>query len=111
MREGKIKINSIRLLEEFDTFIYNGNKPEHADGFNDDLIFALGVLLFVRDTEYFKHFASRDLYKAMIGAISNQKTEIGEKIILDSKPNEGIIMTSNNKKSDDDNDLSWLISS
>lgn len=111
MREGKIKINSIRLLEEFDTFIYNGNKPEHADGFNDDLIFSLGVLLFVRDTEYFKHFASRDLYKAMIGAISNQKTEIGDKLNFDSKPTEGIIMTSNNKKSDDDNDLSWLISS
>lgn len=111
MREGKIKINSIRLLEEFDTFIYNGNKPEHSDGFNDDLIFALGVLLFVRDTEYFKHFASRDLYKAMIGAISNQKTGIGEKINLDSKPTEGLIMTSQNKKSDDDNDISWLISS
>lgn len=111
MREGKIKINSTRLLEEFDTFIYNGNKPEHADGFNDDLIFALGVLLFVRDTEYFKHFASRDLYKAMIGAISNQKTGIGEKITLDDKPIEGVIVTSRNTKADDDNDISWLISS
>jgi hypothetical protein len=111
MREGKIKINSVRLLEEFDTFIYNGNKPEHADGFNDDLIFALGVLLFVRDTEYFKNFASRDLYKAMIGSISNQKTGIGEKINLDAKSTEGVILTSRNTKADDDNDISWLISS
>jgi voltage-gated potassium channel Kch len=111
MREGKIKINSVRLLEEFDTFIYNGNKPEHADGFNDDLIFALGVLLFVRDTEYFKHFASRDLYKAMIGSISNQKTGIEEKINLDAKSTEGVILTSRNTKADDDNDISWLISS
>lgn len=111
MREGKIKINSVRLLEEFDTFIYNGNKPEHADGFNDDLIFALGVLLFVRDTEYFKNFASRDLYKAMIESISNQRTGIGEKINLDAKSTEGVILTSRNTKADDDNDISWLISS
>jgi hypothetical protein len=111
MREGKIKINSVRLLEEFDTFIYNGNKPEHADGFNDDLIFALGVLLFIRDTEYFKNFASRDLYKAMIESISNQRTGIGEKINLDAKSTEGVILTSRNTKADDDNDISWLISS
>lgn len=108
MREGKLKINSIRLLEEFDTFIYNGNKPEHADGFNDDLIFALGVLLFARDTEYYKHFASRDLYKAMLGAISHQKTGINDKISFDSKPTDGTIQTSFNDEADDDNDLGWL---
>jgi hypothetical protein len=109
MREGKLKINSIRLLEEFDTFIYNGNKPEHADGFNDDLIFSLGVLLFVRDTEYYKHFASRDLYKAMLGAISHQTTGINDKISFDSKIPEGAIQTSNKTKADDDDtNLDWL---
>ena len=112
MREGKIKINSIRLLEEFDTFIYNGNKPEHADGFNDDLIFALGVLLFVRDTEYYKHFASRDLYKAMLGAISHQRTGMNEKVSFDNKLPDGTIQTSNKSKAeDDDNDMSWLYGS
>lgn len=112
MREGKLKLNSIRLLEEFDTFIYNGNKPEHADGFNDDLIFALGVLLFVRDTEYYKHFASRDLYKAMLGAISHQRTGMDDKVSFDSKLPDGAIQTSNkNKAEDDDNDMSWLYGS
>lgn len=112
MREGKLKINSIRLLEEFDTFIYNGNKQEHADGFNDDLIFALGVLLFVRDTEYYKHFASRDLYKAMLGAISHQRTGMDEKVSFDSKLPDGTIQTSNKGKAeDDDNDMSWLYGS
>lgn len=112
MREGKLKLNSIRLLEEFDTFIYNGNKPEHADGFNDDLIFALGVLLFVRDTEYYKHFASRDLYKAMLGAISHQRTGMEDRINFDSKLPEGTIQTSiKDKASDDDNDISWLYGS
>lgn len=109
MREGKLKINSIRLLEEFDTFIYNGNKPEHADGFNDDLIFALGVLLFVRDTEYYKHFASRDLYKAMLGAISHETTGMSDKITFDSKLPEGAIHTSTKTKAeDDDSNLDWL---
>lgn len=112
MREGKFKINSTRLLEEFDTFIYNGNKAEHADGFNDDLIFALGVLLFVRDTEYYKHFASRDLYKAMLGAISHQRTGMDEKVSFDSKLPDGTIQTSNKGKAeDDDNDMSWLYGS
>lgn len=112
MREGKLKINSIRLLEEFDTFIYNGNKPEHADGFNDDLIFALGVLLFARDTEYYKHFASQDLYKAMLGAISHQKTGMNDKVSFDNKLPDGTIQTSTkNKAGEDDNDLSWLYGS
>lgn len=108
MREGKLKINSTRLLEEFDTFIYNGNKAEHADGFNDDLIFALGVLLFVRDTEYYKHFASKELYAAMLGAISNQKTNFNEKIQFENTPREGTIQTSTNTEAEDDNDLGWL---
>ena len=47
----------------------------------------------------------------MIESISNQRTGIGEKINLDAKSTEGVILTSRNTKADDDNDISWLISS
>ena len=44
MRDMEIKIFSNRLLTEFETFIYNGEKIEHAPGFHDDLIFAFAKI-------------------------------------------------------------------
>ena len=43
MREGSLILYSKRLMAEFQTFVMNGDKPEHEPGFNDDLIIALGL--------------------------------------------------------------------
>jgi hypothetical protein len=50
MRENAITIQSSRLLAEFETFIWKNGKAEALQGYNDDLIFALGIGLWVRDT-------------------------------------------------------------
>ncbi len=111
MRDGKLKIRSSRLLEEFDTFIYNGIKQEHAPGYNDDLIFALGVLLFVRDTEYNSIISSNNIIKAMINSMSHSKTGYNEVMKFDPKVTSGVIMTSQKDIAKDDNDLNWLYGS
>jgi len=72
MRETQVKIYSKRLLTEFRTFIHKGDKPEHADGYNDDLIFAFAIALFMRDTEFDNVFKSKEFFKAMIESISYQ---------------------------------------
>ena len=74
MREMQIKINSRRLLAEFRTFINKGDKPEHAPGYNDDLIFAFAIGLFMRDTEFDNVFKSKEFFKAMLDSISYQSS-------------------------------------
>jgi hypothetical protein len=50
MREADLKINSLRTLHEMEVFIWNKGKAEAQEGYNDDLIMALGIALWVRDT-------------------------------------------------------------
>lgn len=118
MREGIIKIHSTRLLNEFDTFIYlDGIKAQHAPGFHDDLIIALGIGLFIREKEFENVFLNREFYQQMFGAVSysngqnyiandpnvianeyKQKTQEQYKIPNIQNPN-----------STDDEDLRWLL--
>lgn len=69
MREGNLIIHSPRLLSEMKTFIMKGERPEAEQGFNDDLIFALGLALYVRDTEYGNVALTSNMYKSMLDSI------------------------------------------
>jgi len=50
MRENAITVQSSRTITEFETFIWKNGKAEALSGYNDDLVFALGIGLWVRDT-------------------------------------------------------------
>jgi hypothetical protein len=50
MREQSITIRSIRTVTELETFIWKNGRAEALDGYNDDLVMALGIGLWVRDT-------------------------------------------------------------
>ncbi len=101
MRDMQIKINSNRLLIEFETFIYNGEKIEHAPGFNDDLIFAFAIALLIRDTEFESVFWNK-----------KKTIEMLEMITHSSQNLETLNLEGNEKKpwdeDDDLNDTSWL---
>ena len=67
IRNNIISIYSSRLLNEIKTFVWNNNKPEAMRGYNDDLVMALAIACWVRDTalsvnqrdiEYTKAFMS-----------------------------------------------------
>ena len=45
-----VEIYSERTLEELLTFIWNGQKAEALQGYNDDLVMSLCISLWVRDT-------------------------------------------------------------
>lgn len=45
----ELNLNSSRLYIEFTTWIWNGDKPDHAEGAHDDLIIALGLCLYLRN--------------------------------------------------------------
>jgi hypothetical protein len=50
MRENSITIRSPRTIAEFETFIWKNGRAEALTGYNDDLVMALGIGLWVRDT-------------------------------------------------------------
>ena len=49
-RERAVIIHSIRLIEELKTFIWENGKAQAAENYNDDLVMALAIGLWVRDT-------------------------------------------------------------
>lgn len=124
LREGSLKIYSKRLMSEFRTFVQKGERPEAEKGKNDDLIFALAIGLFIRDTEYQNAAESKEMYKGMLDAIGYCSQSIagqsfstnsnGEEI-SDIPPDAGGIFFnsfSKDKKDDGDdfNNLGWLLS-
>lgn len=50
MREKSVIIHSKRTINEFKTFIWKNGRAEALPRYNDDLVFALGIGLWVRDT-------------------------------------------------------------
>ena len=108
MREGEIEINSIALLDEFQTFIFTEAgknsteaKPQHAPGYHDDLIFALGITLVMRDTEYQKAFWTADDLNAMLSGFEVKQSNFE----LDKTQS---ITKTTSDRDDDINDISWL---
>lgn len=50
MRDMSVIIRSKRTIDEFFTFIWHNGRAEAARGYNDDLVMALGMGLWIRDT-------------------------------------------------------------
>lgn len=63
-----ILIRSSRLIDELFTFIWNGGRAEAMRGYNDDLVMALSIGLWVRNTALRLRQEGIDLTKNMLGA-------------------------------------------
>lgn len=121
MREGALKFYSKRLMSEFRTFIQKGDRPEAEKGKNDDLIFALAIGLFIRDTEYSNAVTTKEMYKGMLDAFGYSTGNIKGKNYTSSEKIEeknieipplagGIFVADEIKQCDtNDNDLGWLL--
>jgi len=90
MRENSLILHSKRLMAEFQTFVMNGDKPEHEPGFNDDLILALGLALYIRDTEFENVTASTEMYKSMLNAMMLNASSTVGKVTETNNPNKRV---------------------
>ncbi len=101
-REKSPVVHSRRLIDELLVFIWNGSRAEAQRGYNDDLVMAFGIALWVRDTamrlyqqgidlsrKSLNHFGkSSGVYSSTKDVQKSWKWESGDK---------------------DNNDLTWLI--
>jgi hypothetical protein len=74
IRERSFIFHSKRLLEELRVFIWQNGKAQAQNGYNDDLVIALGIGLFVRDTGLKFSTQGLDLTRATLMSISNSST-------------------------------------
>jgi hypothetical protein len=75
MNDKDILIRSQRLIDEMFTFIWNGGRAEALKGYNDDLIMALSIGLWVRNTALRLKQEGIDLTKNMLNAAHINKYE------------------------------------
>ena len=52
VRTNAVKIRSTRLTSEMKTFIYKNGRPDHMDGYHDDLIMSLAMCLWVLEHSF-----------------------------------------------------------
>ena len=77
MREKDILIRSSRLIDEMFTFIWSSGRAEAMKSYNDDLIMALGIGLWVRNTALRLKQEGIDLTKAMLNSSTVKSYEEG----------------------------------
>ena len=70
-REKSIIIRSSRLIDELFTFIYMNGRAEAMKGYNDDLVMAFSIGLWVRDTALRLRQEGIDLTKSAVGGITS----------------------------------------
>ena len=73
IRDRAFVFRSKRLLEELRVFIWHNGKAAAQTGYNDDLVMALGIGLFTRDTGVKFAQQGMDLTRLAINNMSNNR--------------------------------------
>ena len=73
-REKECIVRSKRLIDELFVFIWNGAKAEAQQGYNDDLVMAYAIALFVRDTALKLRQHGLNLNKAALSSLGSGKS-------------------------------------
>ena len=70
IRTNGIKIKSRRTTSEMKTFIYKNGRPDHMDGYHDDLLMALAMPLWVLEHSFKKLKKLKNQNKAILSSWS-----------------------------------------
>jgi len=74
IRNKSIKINSQRLVNELDTFVWVNGRPEAQKGYNDDLVMSLAIGCWVRDTAIINNERNLEYSKVFLNTIIKGST-------------------------------------
>jgi hypothetical protein len=80
IRNKLITVYSSRTINEMKTFIWKNGKPQAMKGYNDDLIMALAIACWVRDTALQTNARDLNYKKAFVNAIITTKTTMNTRI-------------------------------
>ena len=80
VRNKLIKVYSSRTINEMKTFIWRNGKPQAMKGYHDDLIMALAIACWERDTALQANARELNYQKAFVDAIITSKTTMNTQI-------------------------------
>lgn len=66
VRENKTIIRSQRMISELRTFVYKNGRPDHMEGYHDDIIMAYAMCIFIVQTSFKKLEQVEKQTKAML---------------------------------------------
>jgi hypothetical protein len=105
MRERVPVVHSRRLLEELYVFVWNGSRPEAQNGYNDDLVMAFSIGLWIRDTALKLRQQGMDLNRKTLDYFGNGRGVYNNTAGM--RKETGWSMDTG--KRGDDEDLTWLL--
>ena len=113
IRENKTIVRSVRLISELKTFVYRNGRPDHMDGYHDDIIMALAMPLFVVQTTFKKLKQAETQTRAMLDSwttVTNGSNKINPKQIHTNPfySNTPTYHPNPNHKKDDSGEYNWL---
>jgi len=80
IRNKVVTVNSARLVRELEKFVWINGRPEAQKGYNDDLVMALAIACWVRDTTLINSQKDLQLNLAILNSISKGKTVLNTSI-------------------------------
>jgi len=104
-REKACIVRSKRLIDELFVFIWKGSRPEAQQGYNDDLVMAYAIAMYVRDTALKLRNEGLELNKRALGLMGSSNGHDGVYGQSDTAKHESW----NIQIGDDQEDLTWLI--
>jgi hypothetical protein len=109
MRERVCIIQSRRTLEELRTFVWKNGKAQALDGYNDDLVMALGIGLFLRDTALRFQQIGLDLTRASLGGINRNSYLPSPSMNMPNNYNGYVNPWKMDVGNNQQEDISWLV--
>lgn len=103
MLDNSFTIRSSRMMAELDTFIWKNGRPEALQGYNDDLIMALCIGLWVRDTALRLRLEGIEITKYALERTSYNTVPLVQRGVMQDNPYEMKISGQQTE------DLRWLI--
>ena len=102
-REKACTVRSKRLIDELFVFVWKGSKAQAQGGYNDDLVMAYSIGMWVRDTALMLRQKGMDLTRS---ALDNISVNRGTGVYTGNKPVNNPWVQKGPKG---DQDLTWLI--
>jgi hypothetical protein len=103
IRERQFTFHSKRLLEELRVFIWMNGKAQAQNGYNDDLVMALGMGLFVRDTAMKFYEQGMNMTRQNIDNITRTGIDMAPGSFMSNNPYQ---MNIGNGQTED---ISWIL--
>ena len=75
LKNNGLRIRSKRVINELDTWIFRNGRPDHMDGFHDDLLTCLSMIVYVMEYSLLRNEQQKKKDTAILGAwfMNNKK--------------------------------------